>query len=123
MDLKNFYLNTPLDRPEYVRIKLADIPQEFIDKYKLNKIARNSWIYFEMRRGMYGLPQGIVANKLLQDRLAKFDYYKAATTTRLWCHKWHPIILHSLLKTLPSNMLVMSTWIIFAKLSKSTTSL
>jgi hypothetical protein len=42
MDLKNFYLNTPLDQPEYVRIKLADIPQEFIDKYKLNKIARNS---------------------------------------------------------------------------------
>jgi hypothetical protein len=42
MDLKNFYLNTLLDRPEYVRIKLADFPQEFIDKYKLNKIACNS---------------------------------------------------------------------------------
>ncbi len=26
MDLKNFHLNTPLDWPEYVRIKLADIP-------------------------------------------------------------------------------------------------
>jgi hypothetical protein len=56
MDLKNFYLNTPLDWPEYVRIKLADIPQELINKYKLNKIACNSWIYFEMRRGMYNLP-------------------------------------------------------------------
>ncbi len=33
MDLKNFYLITPLNRPEYVCIKLADIPQEFIDKY------------------------------------------------------------------------------------------
>jgi hypothetical protein len=66
MDLKNFYLNTSLDRPEYVRIKLADIPQEFINKYKLNKIARNFWIYFEMRCGMYGLPQAcILANKLL----------------------------------------------------------
>jgi hypothetical protein len=32
MDLKNFYLNTPLNQPEYVRIKLADIPLEFIDK-------------------------------------------------------------------------------------------
>jgi hypothetical protein len=56
MDLKNFYLNTPLDRPEYIRIKLADIPQEFIDKYKLNKFACDCWIYFEMCRGMYGLP-------------------------------------------------------------------
>jgi hypothetical protein len=42
MDLKNFNLNTPLDCPEYIRIKLADIPQEFIDIYRLNKFARNS---------------------------------------------------------------------------------
>ncbi len=55
MDLKNFYLNTPLDHPKYVRIKLADIPQKFIDKYKLNEFAYDSWVYFEMRRGMYGL--------------------------------------------------------------------
>ena len=32
LDIKNFYLQTPLDRPEYVRIKLADIPKDFIDK-------------------------------------------------------------------------------------------
>jgi hypothetical protein len=90
MDLKNFYLNTPINWLEYVRIKLADIPQEFINKYKLNKIARDSWIHFEMRRGMYSLPQaGILANKLHQDRLAKFYYYyKAATTPGLWRHKW-----------------------------------
>ena len=25
-DLKNFYLGTPLDRPEYVRIKITNIP-------------------------------------------------------------------------------------------------
>ena len=28
-DICNFYLQTPLDRPEYVRIKLSDIPEEF----------------------------------------------------------------------------------------------
>jgi hypothetical protein len=93
MDLKNFYLNTPLDQPEYVRIKLVDIPQEFIGKYKLNEIARNSLIYFEMHRGMYSLPQaGILANKLLQDSHAEFDYYKAATTPRLWHYKWRPVM-------------------------------
>ncbi len=90
MDLKNFYLNTPLDRPEYVRIKLADIPQEFIDEYKLNKLA---WVYFEMRCGMYRLPQaGIFANNLLQDCIAKFGYYKAATTPGLWHHIGHLVM-------------------------------
>ena len=34
-DIKNFYLGTPLDQPEYVRIKLANIPQEFVDEYDL----------------------------------------------------------------------------------------
>ena len=29
-DIKNFYLETPMENPEYVRVKLEDIPQEFI---------------------------------------------------------------------------------------------
>ena len=36
-DVKNFYLGTPMERPEYVKIKLTDIPQEFIDEYNLLK--------------------------------------------------------------------------------------
>ena len=93
MDLKDFYLCTPLDRPEYVRIKITDIPQEFITEYKLDEFVQDGWIYFEMRRGMYGLPQaGILANNLLRDRLAKFDYYEATTTPGLWRHKWRPIM-------------------------------
>ena len=30
--IENFYLGTPLDRPEYCRIKLQDIRTEFIDE-------------------------------------------------------------------------------------------
>ena len=30
-DLKIFYLQTPMKRSEYVRIKFSDIPQEFIE--------------------------------------------------------------------------------------------
>ena len=30
MDISNFYLMTPLKRPEYIKIKLADIPNEVI---------------------------------------------------------------------------------------------
>jgi hypothetical protein len=46
-----------------------------------------------MRRGMYSHPEAdIFANNLLQGRLAKFEYYEAATTPGLWYHKWHPIM-------------------------------
>ena len=43
-DICNFYLQTPLNRPEYVRIKLSDIPEEFTLEYKLLSYARDSWV-------------------------------------------------------------------------------
>ena len=67
IDLKNFYLDTPMPDPKYVRIKITDIPAEFIEEYKLAGTDCDGWIYFEIRRGCYGLPQaGILANDLLR---------------------------------------------------------
>lgn len=92
-DIANFYLATPLDRPEYVRIKIDDIPQEFIDEYNLHTFVRDGWVYFEINRGVYGLPQsGKLANDLLRTRLEAKGYYEAATTPGLWLHKWRPIM-------------------------------
>ena len=56
-DMKNFYLMTPMDRPEYVHIKFTDIPKEFVDEYDLTNHIHNGWVYFEIVRGCYGLPQ------------------------------------------------------------------
>ena len=81
-----------MDQSEYIHIKLSDIPQEFIEEYNLSKASQNGWIYFEILRGCYGLPQsGRLANDLLRTRLEKADYYEAATIPGLWCHKWRPI--------------------------------
>jgi hypothetical protein len=66
IDIKNFYQDTPMPKPEYVCIKISGIPQEFISKYKLTGLDRDGWIYFKIRQGCYGLPQaGILANNLL----------------------------------------------------------
>ena len=92
-DISNFYLGTPLDRPEYVRIKLSDIPQDFIDEYKLHEYVRDGWVYFEISKGVYGLKQsGKLANDLLTERLNKHGYYQCATTPGLWRHKWRSIL-------------------------------
>ena len=81
-------------RSEYVRIKLSDIPQEFIEEYNLTKADQNGWIYFEILRGCYGLPQsGRPANDLLHTRLNKARYYEAATTPGLWSLIWRPLQL------------------------------
>ena len=92
-DISNFYLGTPLDRPEFVRIKLADIPDEFIQEYDLTTYAHDGWIYFKITKGVYGLKQaGKLANDLLTERLAAHGYYQCATTPGLWRHKWRPIM-------------------------------
>ena len=92
-DIKNFYLGTPLNRPEYARIHLKDIPEEFIAEYNLTAYARDVWVYFRICKGVYGLPQaGKLANNLLHKRLDKKGYYEAATTPGLWLHKWRPVM-------------------------------
>jgi len=92
IDLKNFYLDTPMPEPEYVCIKLADIPDEFISEYNLSGRDRDGWIHFEIRQGCYGLPQaGILANDLLRSRLVTEGFYEAASTPGLWRHKWRPL--------------------------------
>ena len=91
-DLKDFYLQIPMERSEYVHIKLSDIPQEFIEEYNLTQSVQNGWIYFEILQGFYGLLQsGRLANDLLHTRLEKAGYYEAAKIPGLWSHKWCPI--------------------------------
>ena len=63
---------TPMDRPECVHIKFTYIPKEFVDDYDITNHIHNGWVYFEIVRGFYGLPQsGKLANDLLRTRLNK----------------------------------------------------
>ena len=70
IDIFNFYLNTPLERKEYVRMELTDFHESVVEHYKLRDIGKYGWVYVEVSKGMYGLPQaGILAQKLLEERL------------------------------------------------------
>eukprot|EP00804_Cyclotella_cryptica_P025804 CCRYP_002689-RA/>CCRYP_002689-RA protein AED:0.52 eAED:0.52 QI:0/0/0/1/1/1/2/0/298 len=66
-NISNFCLSTPLGCPEYIRIRIDDVPQEFISEYNLTHHVRDGWVYFQIIKGVYGLPQSdILANKLLE---------------------------------------------------------
>jgi hypothetical protein len=41
MDITNFYLNTPLEQPEYLWIPVALIPTEIMNEYKLAEKIKN----------------------------------------------------------------------------------
>jgi hypothetical protein len=92
MDIKNYYLGTPLPRFEYMKMLLPRFPEEIIQRYNLNALDVYGWVYIEIRKGMYGLKQaGLLANQLLQTRLSPFGYYPVRHTPGLWLHKTRPI--------------------------------
>ena len=63
IEIKDFYLNTPMNRFEYMKLKLSDLPEDFVKLYNLVfKVDKNGFVYLGIRRSMYGLPQaGILA--------------------------------------------------------------
>jgi hypothetical protein len=92
MDIHNYYLGTPLERYEYVCIPISMVPDEIMDEYNLHALVHNGYLYIEVRKGMYGLPQaGLLANVLLAKRLTKHGYNPMPHTHGLWTHKWRPI--------------------------------
>ena len=56
MDISIFYLATPMDHPEFMRLPIKMIPQEIIDQYKLNNITNDRWVVVCIESRMYGLP-------------------------------------------------------------------
>ena len=91
-DLANFYLKTPMKRPEFMRLPYHIIPDEIKQAYNLDKLVENGFVYVRITRGMYGLPQaGLIANELLKKRLADAGYYDCQFTPGLYRHVWRPI--------------------------------
>jgi hypothetical protein len=90
MDRKNYYLRTPLERYEYVRIPISMVPDKIMDEYNLHALVHNGYLYLyvEVREGMHGLQQaGILANVLLAKRIAKHGNSPVPHTHGLWTHK------------------------------------
>jgi hypothetical protein len=71
---------------------LSLFPQDIIKHSGLLDKVLNGYVYMQIHKGMYGLPQaGILANKLLKKCLAKHGYFKQPHTPGLWRHKFHQI--------------------------------
>jgi hypothetical protein len=82
-NIKNMHLDMPLDWYEYMKMPLSLFPQDIIKNYGLLDKALNGYVYMEICKGMYGLPQaGILANKLLKKCLAKHRYFEQPHNVR-----------------------------------------
>ena len=67
VDISNFYLNNPMDIYDYMKLPLDIIPEEIIQQYNLRNLEHKGFVYMEIKKGMYGLPQ---AGKIANDKLS-----------------------------------------------------
>ncbi len=88
-------LGTPLppSRYEYIRISIKMIPDEIMKRYHLYGMERTCFVYFEIRRCMYGHPQaGRLSQIRLIDHLARHSYRQCPNTPCLFRHRTRDII-------------------------------
>jgi len=63
-----------------MKMPIVLFPADIIDHYGLNNKVLDSYVYMEIQKGMYGLPQaGVLADKLLKERLARHGYFEHPT--------------------------------------------
>jgi hypothetical protein len=92
LDVKKYYLGTPMESFEYMRIPIKLIPQEIIDQYNLVPLVSDGHVHIEAQKGIYGLSQAVIlANKLLARRLVINGYHQTKFTPGLWRHVTRPI--------------------------------
>jgi hypothetical protein len=86
-DIECFYLGTPMDRYEYMRIPAKDIPANIMEQYNLAPLVHNGHVLTEIQKGVYGLPQaGILAYSRLVTHLALSGYTPVQHTPGLFRH-------------------------------------
>jgi hypothetical protein len=93
MNIKDFYLNTPVSRFEYMRIPVSLIPKAIFGQYNLGPLVQDGFVYVEIRKGMFGLPlAGRLANDKLVPYLAENGYHQCPHTPGLFKHDTRPVL-------------------------------
>ena len=93
IDLKDFYLQHDLDRPEFMKVPISKIPDNTIRVFQLDKYKDNkNFVYFRIKRAIYGLPQAaILSRNALVKLLNQHEYYESDGTIGLFTHATRPL--------------------------------
>jgi hypothetical protein len=52
VEIKDYYIGTPLPQFEYMKLFVSRFTEEIVQKYNLNALAVDGWVYIEIRKGM-----------------------------------------------------------------------
>lgn len=92
LDLKDYFLASPMKTPEYMKVLISKFPPDIIHRYKLHSLAtKEGFIYIKIKKGMYGLRQAaILAYEQLVKFMRLYGYHPEKHTVGLWSHETKP---------------------------------
>ena len=92
LDIKDYFLQSFLEVPEYLRIHSKYFCEALRKKYNINKIiAPNGFVYCCIKRGMYSLKQAAkLAREQLIKHLAPYGYHPSPHSPNIWYHTSRP---------------------------------
>ena len=91
LDLKDFFLVTPMMKPEYMKVPIKYFPIDIKLKYKLEEKVHGNYVYIKIKKGMYGLKQAaVLAYDNLVKNLVQYGYEPIPQTDSFWHHKTRP---------------------------------
>ena len=91
-DIKYYFLATPMDRHECMKVPYTHLPDNIKKKYNLHtKVIYKDYIYIRIKKGMHGLKQAaILAYENLQRCIKPFGYTPVIGTVGVWQHETRP---------------------------------
>jgi hypothetical protein len=92
LDIQDYFLASPMHRPEYMRIHLQHFSPDIIEQYDLlSLVADDGYVYIEINKGMYGVKQAaLMAYEKLVAALAPHGYRPCKYSLGIWEHKTKP---------------------------------
>ena len=85
LDLKDFFLASPMREKEYMRIHIRHIPLDIRDKYNINDIVHDNYVYIQINKGMYGLKQAaVLAYNNLVNVMKQYGYSPCTLSPNIW---------------------------------------
>ena len=104
-DLKDFFLENPMARPEFMRVPFKYFSQEIIATYNIRALVEDDgYVYVQINKDMYGLKQAaIIAYIQLVKHLKPHGYSPMPYTTGLWRHATRKTKFSSVLMILASS--------------------
>ena len=87
LDVKDFFLGSPMEYRQYARVHASLIPDEIFLEYPDLVVETDGYVYIEARKGIYGLKEaGLLAFNHLVTNLKPFGYEPVKFTPGHWRH-------------------------------------